>query len=73
MKVYTVHAKRYGNDDDHSYIIGVWSDYGAAIQQAEAHAAHRAGKYSCEIRLFSLDGDVKNTRMNSFKVKEASL
>ncbi len=48
-EVYTVHAHRWGNRDNHSYIVGVYPDKEQAIKAAEDEEQHRGGKYSCEV------------------------
>ncbi len=53
-EVYTVHAHRWGNRDNHSYIVGVYPDKEQAIKAAEDEEQHRGGKYSCEVTEWSL-------------------
>jgi len=52
---FVVVAYRYGLRDDHSYVVGVFSDLGLALQAADDHVGHRGGKYGCEV----LDCDVR--------------
>ncbi len=49
-KVYTVHAYRWGDPDNHSYLVDVTFDKQEALETAEAEACWRGGKYECEVR-----------------------
>lgn len=55
--LYTVHAWRWGNRENHSYLVGVFSDSHKAILAAESEEDFRGGKYSCEILGWDLDVD----------------
>lgn len=49
--VYTVHAFRYGDRDNHSYIVGLYTKKSAALLAAEREREWRGGsKYFCEVR-----------------------
>jgi len=53
--VYTVHAYRWGEQDNHSYIVGVYPKKHAALKAAEAEEAYRGGnKYACEVLEWTL-------------------
>ena len=54
-KVYTVHAYRWGDRDNHSYSVGVFSRKTKALNEAEDHRVHRGGKYECEVIEWSVD------------------
>lgn len=47
--VYVVTARRYGDAEKHSYVVGVFSDEKTAFQARAAEVAARANKYDCEI------------------------
>lgn len=49
MDIYVVHAYRWGDRENHSYLVGVWFDEGSALFYANEHQIHRGGKYICEI------------------------
>ena len=49
MKVYTVHAYRWGDRECHSYTVGVYTKEHAALKAAEEVKEHRGGKYECEV------------------------
>jgi hypothetical protein len=48
-KIYTVHAFRWGDRENHSYIVGIYPKKHAAQKAAEIEEEYRGGKYSCEI------------------------
>lgn len=47
--VYIVHARRWGSDQTHNYIVGVYSNAKAAINAAEREEEQRGGKYACDV------------------------
>ena len=47
--MYTIHAYRWGDHENHSYILTIHSDKDEAIRIAEEHENYRGGKYECEI------------------------
>jgi len=53
--VYIVEALRWGDRERHSYVLGVWSSYEAAVAAAEEHTTHRGGKYRCDVQQYRLD------------------
>jgi endonuclease V-like protein UPF0215 family len=55
MKVYTVDAFRYGDRENHSYLVGVYSTKEKAEKTAKQEEIHRGGKYECEILEWDLD------------------
>jgi len=52
--VYTVQAFRWGDADNHSYIVGVYPKKRAALKAAETEEAYRGGKYDCEVKEWTL-------------------
>lgn len=55
MKVYTVHAYRWGDQEEHSYTVGVYSTKALSLKSAGNEHTHRGGKYECEILEWELD------------------
>ena len=53
--VYTVHAYRWGDREEHSYTVGVYSTKRTALIVAEREKEHRGGKYECEVLGFIPD------------------
>ena len=51
---YTVHAFRFGDRELHSYIVGVYAKKQKALDEAQAEAVYRGGKYRCEVREWTL-------------------
>ena len=49
MTVYVVTAHRWGEDETHNYIVGVWDTASEAIHFAERHEEYRGGKYGCRV------------------------
>lgn len=64
--VYTVHAYRWGDRENHSYTVGVYSKKHAAMKAAEAERDWRGGKYECEVLEWTLDRGSEG-RMNDSK------
>lgn len=53
--VYIVTAYRFGDHEQHSYVVGVYTDLDRAIEIAEEVPEERAGKYFAEVLKFKLD------------------
>lgn len=49
MKVYVVTAYRWGDHEQHSYVVGAFSNPNKATRSKHDEEQHRGGKYSCEI------------------------
>ena len=49
MLVYTVIAHRGGDDNKHSYLVGVYNNSVMATRYAIAEEYWRGGKYDCDI------------------------
>lgn len=49
MKTYTVLANRYGDDEMHTYLVGVFDDEVKANRAAIATEYRRGGKYECVV------------------------
>ena len=48
-KLYIVTAYKNGDQESHSYPIGVFDNLDLAIVEAESHADFRGGKYGCVV------------------------
>ena len=53
-KIYTVMAFRWGDTENHGYIVGVYSKKQAAINAANDETQWRGGKYECEVREWAI-------------------
>ena len=54
-KIWTTTAYRWGERENHSYLLGVFSKKHAAIKCADSHTEYRGGKYGCVVDEFELD------------------
>lgn len=59
MKVFIVTAYRWGNKENHSYVVGAFGDKESAINQAIIEKEFRGGKYDCEVISMNLNGPLK--------------
>lgn len=55
MRIYTVHAYRWGDRECHSYTVGVYTTEEKALFIAEKSTTQRGGKYECEVLSFIPD------------------
>ena len=55
MKIYTIIAHRWGDNHNHSYLVGNYSTKEQANLVALAEKHWRAGKYECEVSEVTLD------------------
>lgn len=53
LDIYVVHAKRWGDDEKHSYIVTATLNRATALSAAEAEEIERGGKYGCEVISFN--------------------
>jgi hypothetical protein len=53
--LYVVEMLRWGDRENHSYVIGVYSSQTLAALAGEAEKTWRAGKYEYAISLYQLD------------------
>lgn len=51
--IYVVHAMRWGDRVNHSYIVTATLDKADALSVAETEEQERGGKYGCEITCFN--------------------
>ena len=47
--MFVVQAYRYGNKENHSYIVGIFDSVERAVKASEAETDYRGGKYDCEV------------------------
>lgn len=59
IDLHVVMMNRWGSDENHSYIIGVFDDREKAVEVGEKECLYRGGKYQYDIKAFSLN-DVVN-------------
>ena len=67
MKIFTVIAHRWGDDESHSYFVGAYDDVVRAYRAAIAEEYWRSGKYVCVVHeselnaeyLCAIDGESK--------------
>jgi hypothetical protein len=55
MKVFVVTAYRWGSNENHSYVVGVYSTMERAKKAGDLEESYRGGKYSCHILDVELD------------------
>lgn len=60
MNVYVVTAYRFGDNELHSYVVGVFTSRDQAKFNADVEETWRGGKYRCEITQWQLDAPVPN-------------
>jgi hypothetical protein len=53
--LYYVQAYRWGNIDNHSYVVGIWEDSNEAQLAAKKEEECRGGKYECIVYLAYLN------------------
>lgn len=55
---YIVEALRWGERENHSYVVGLYSDLERAKVAAEEHTEYRGGKYQCVVFQCGMDSQV---------------
>ena len=58
--LYVVEALRWGDREQHSYVVGVYDTLEAAKNAADEHAQYRGGKYVCVVVRCPLNGQVSS-------------
>jgi len=53
MKLFIVEALRHGDRENHSYIVGAYSNEEAANLAAKIEEAWRGGKYKCVVNNYA--------------------
>ena len=67
MKVWVVEALRFGDRENHSYVVGVFSNKPIAHYAAEIEEAWRGGKYQCEVSSFEILDKPDKEKLDWFK------
>ena len=57
MSVFVTTMYRYGDREKHSYVLGVWSSRGGAMQAGQTEALWRGGKYEPEVNEWKIDAN----------------
>ena len=57
MSVFVTTMYRYGDREKHSYVLGVWSSSGVAMQAGQTEALWRGGKYEPEVTEWKVDAN----------------
>jgi hypothetical protein len=57
MKIFTVIANRWGDDESHSYFVGAYDDVVRAYRAAIAEEYWRGGKYECVVHESELNAE----------------
>ena len=60
MIIYIVEAWRWGDNHNHSYVLGCWDNLEAAKKAAIDHAEYRGGKYQCVVQQSKLNQEMDN-------------
>jgi hypothetical protein len=72
-KIYIVTMYRWGNKENHSYVIGAFTDSKEAVKAGISHSQYRDGKYDPEIievdlnRVYYEDGSQIPNKIVSLK------
>lgn len=64
MKVYITEMLRYGDEESHHYIVGVFSTKSAAEYAGHVEEVWRAGKYSFRVLEQDVDAVVDVEKLN---------
>ena len=54
-EVYVVIAYKWGDNENHSYTVGVFDSKHKAIKCADSHRDYRGGKYACDVESLLLN------------------
>mgnify|MGYP000960774940 CR=1 FL=1 len=57
MKVYVVTMYRWGNQEEHSYVLGVWSNEELALLHGKNEESWRGGKYEPKVTSWEVDAN----------------
>ena len=72
MEVFTVIAHRWGDDENHSYFVGTYSDEALADEMALAEEHWRGGKYTCKVSSSILD-EIDHEVLNNYRTEVKGL
>lgn len=57
MKVYVVTMYRWGNQEEHSYVLGVWSNEELALLHGKNEESWLVGKYEPKVTSWEVDAN----------------
>ena len=57
--IYYVQAYRWGKVDNHSYVVGIFSDSNLAQEIAKKEEEFRGGKYECVVYIAELNEPIE--------------
>ena len=57
--IYYVQAYRWGKVDNHSYVVGIFSDSSLAQEIAKKEEEFRGGKYQCVVYIAELNKPIE--------------
>jgi hypothetical protein len=72
MEIYVVTAYRWGDRNNHSYVLGAFNKITKAVKCADSHAQYRGGKYACvvdEVVLNSFNDDSDEYSKEVYRAK----
>jgi hypothetical protein len=55
MRIFVCTAYRWGDKENHSYVVGAFDNLEIAIEAAIAERSWRGGKYECEVVSMNLN------------------
>ncbi len=68
MILYVVEMLRWGNRENHSYVIGVYTDHDKAKEAGEVEESWRGGKYEYVITEHELDAVIDEERLKHYRL-----
>ena len=68
-KIYVVIAYRWGDDNNHSYLVGVTPRKYRAIDMAQKENDYRCGKYTCTVYETDCDWEWNTDRSHLREIK----
>ena len=63
MVIYLITAYRWGDCENHSYVVGAFDTYEQALKRSREEEQHRGGKYECEIAEITLNSFGKDYKI----------
>lgn len=73
-EIYIVTAYRWGERENHSYVLGAFFKKHSAIKCADEHTKYRGGKYACSVEMAiegKFDNDSDNYTKEIYKTKSS--
>lgn len=64
MIVYVTEMLRWGSEEDHHYIVGVYSSHDVAEFAGDAEKSWRGGKYEFKIHQIKIDNKIPDEVIN---------